>query len=159
MRVVEYTTTGVDTMGEPYALNRKFSEAQALSIGADLTDEGLTLKDARHLLDRWNAMARAQGNTLVYSFNEKQMELIRQEDLGILNERHLLRQEAENASTRRATTATTIGTGFAALHALQLRLKRIDEMSDEQLLASARRRSQREQESQPEVCERPRAGG
>ncbi len=127
MRLKTYVVTGIDVSGNPFALTQEFKQVQAGEIGAVVYDDGVLLKDARALLSRWNSIARAQGNKLVYGFSGEQLEAIAAEQRVIIEESYRLREEVKAFCTGPAT--------------LKLRLGRIDDMSDEQLLASARRRA------------------
>lgn len=54
-----------------------------------------------------------------------------------------LLREAQDACTRRVSTATSIGAADAALYDLRRRVKRMDDMTEQQLVDSAMRRKAR----------------
>lgn len=154
MRVLEYLVHGVDAAGQPFSRTDRFNEDQVRPIGAVLHDDGLSLEDAEALLDLWNRMSRAQGNTLVYVFTDEQLELIKEDQRVIVAESYRLRREVMDACAARMAKATSINASDAALRDQRWRLAKIDALSDAALLASAKAHA-RTAEAQP-VADRPR---
>lgn len=153
MRVLEYLVHGTDHTGQPFSRVDRFNEDQVRAIGAVLYDDGLPLKKAEELLDHWNQMSRAQGNTLVYSFTEEQLQRNLEAQRVIIAESHRLRQAAEDHCAARLAKSTSVSASDAALRDRRWRLQRIDNMTEDQLLASAQAFAERNEEP---VVERPR---
>lgn len=156
MKIQEYQVHGTSHDGQPFSLVDRFNEHQARSIGAVFHEDGLMLKDADTLLDLWNRMSRAQGNSLVYSHTDEQLERNLEEQRVIVAESHRLRQEAQDQCARRMSNAASVASGDAALRDRRWRLERIDKMTDEQLLESARQHAERIGQQEPD---RPRMSG
>jgi hypothetical protein len=57
MRIKTYFRTHTPEVGVPYTVECPFTETQTNQIGGVLTPEGLHLRSADKLVERWNRMA------------------------------------------------------------------------------------------------------